>query len=415
MGVTTKRLSGIHVENFLSLRDVNVTLEPLNVLVGPNGAGKSNLLKVFQFLGEIARRELAPAVQAIGGYDDLFYRGDNPSGPTIKIALKGTITKYATENAPDEYRLSFWRRKARTIIVKSSNRVFRSPDVLHRNEEIRFKRFKGQGRRITLTGGKVTVAPTSGALAPAERAGQTIIIEGEATGLGTLRRFGASYGSSEWNAFAELVEDLRLFEIEVEKARTPSDLDSIRLRPDGSNLAAFLHRMSNEEPDLLEQIKDDVRNVLPGFEDFVFQVIGGADEAVRLELKERNLRDTTALGRASFGTVRAIALFAMLSDPNPPALTCLEEIDHGMHPHALDRLVERLRDASQYTQVIVATHSPALVNRLNPSELIIVEREEDSGASKVFRPSQRVIQELRGRTGYELGEIWFSGLIGGGL
>ena len=86
-----------------------------------------------------------------------------------------------------------------------------------------------------------------------------------------------------------------------------------------TNVAAFLYRLSIEEPDILERIKDDVRSVLPGFEDFVFTPIGGALDAVRLDLKERHLRDTTPLGRASFGTIRAIALFAMLNDPDPPA------------------------------------------------------------------------------------------------
>ena len=75
-----KRLTEVHIENFLSLRDVDLELRPLNVLVGPNGAGKTNLLKAFQFLGEIARQELLPAVQSVGGYDNLFYRGPNPSG-----------------------------------------------------------------------------------------------------------------------------------------------------------------------------------------------------------------------------------------------------------------------------------------------------------------------------------------------
>ncbi|KQO13251.1 AAA family ATPase [Sphingomonas sp. Leaf242] len=414
MESSAKRLTEVHIENFLSLRDVDVTLEPLNVLVGPNGAGKTNLLKAFQFLGEIARRELVPAVEAIGGYDDLFYRGINPSGTTIKISLKGLITKYATENAPDEYKLSFWRRKGRTVKL-ADDRLVRTPEFLQRFEEIRFKRFAGQGRRITLQGGKATVVTTLGKKQSGPQASTSIEIEGGATGLGTLRRFGETYGSSEWNSFAALVEDLRLFEIDVEQARSASASTGERLSAKGNNVAAFLHRLSLDSPAVFDRVKDDVRFVLPGFEDFVFTQIGGASDAIRLDLKEQHLRDTTPLGRASFGTIRAIALFAMLNDPAPPALTCLEEIDHGMHPHALDRVVERLRDASQATQILVATHSPALVNRLDPSELIVVERDPDSAASRVFRPSPDMISEIQTATGYDLGELWFSGLIGGGL
>ncbi len=69
----------------------------------------------------------------------------------------------------------------------------------------------------------------------------------------------------------------------------------------------------------------------------------------------RQQRGTTPLASASFGTIRALALLAMLHDPDPPKLTCVEEVDHGLHPYALDRIVERLRDASTRTQVLAAT------------------------------------------------------------
>ena len=110
-----------------------------------------------------------------------------------------------------------------------------------------------------------------------------------------------------------------------------------------------------------------------------------------------------------------MALFAMLNDPYPPKLTCIEEIDHGLHPHALDRLMLRLREASEKTQIVVATHSPALVNRLRIDELIIVERDEGTSATRVIRPNHQIFEDLRKETGYELGELWFSGALGGGL
>jgi predicted ATPase len=57
-------------------------------------------------------------------------------------------------------------------------------------------------------------------------------------------------------------------------------------------------------------------------------------------LQERGLRRVTQLADASFGTIRLLGLLALLHDPQPPALTCVEEIDHGLHPQALELLVE---------------------------------------------------------------------------
>ena len=76
--------------------------------------------------------------------------------------------------------------------------------------------------------------------------------------------------------------------------------------------------------------------------------------------------------------------------------------------------MERLREASKRTQLLVATHSPALVNRLRPDELIIVERSED-GSTRMPSLTRKQIQDkadaVNGRL--ELGEMWFSGSLGG--
>ena len=99
-------------------------------------------------------------------------------------------------------------------------------------------------------------------------------------------------------------------------------------------------------------------------------------------LAEAGLSEPTPLAYASFGTIRLLAVLALLHDPNPPLLTCVEELDHGLHPYAFDRIVERMRIASRRTQFLIATHSPALVNRLDPSELIVCER-DDAGAYRI--------------------------------
>jgi predicted ATPase len=396
------------VENFLSIRRVDLRLQSLNVLVGPNGAGKTNLLKVFQFLGEVARRELAPAISAIGGFDNLLYRGEERAASNVRIELQGVVTKHSSFSALDEYKLSFWRVGRR--------RVAESPiisEMFQRVENLVFKRTQGRGRRITLKGGKATVGNTGEAVQGPE---QTIEIQDSATGLGTLRRLSTEYGSPEWNAFAEVVEQLRLFEIDVDKVRLPSTLsDNNVLRPDASNLAAFLLYLQASHPESFAAVCEDVGFVLPGFRGFNFVAVGGSEAAVRLDIEEDHLRGATPLARASYGTIRAIALFAMLHDPAPPKLTCLEEVDHGLHPHALDRVVERLRQAADHTQIILATHSPALVNRFEAAELIIVERDAATGSSRFGRPDRSLVASLQARTDYQLGELWFSGVLGGGL
>ncbi|MFD6326094.1 AAA family ATPase [Streptomyces sp. NPDC058442] len=84
------RLLELRVENFRSLRDVTVPLGPLTVLVGPNGAGKSNMLKVFDFLADIIRTDLQPALDARGGFDEVAFWGGAKPPTTMRVQLKTT-------------------------------------------------------------------------------------------------------------------------------------------------------------------------------------------------------------------------------------------------------------------------------------------------------------------------------------
>jgi predicted ATPase len=412
----------VQVENFLSFRRSRITLGPLNVLVGPNGAGKTNFLRIFQFLGDVARQDLTPAIDAIGGFGQARFRGEVGSAGRVlihssrrpMIHLRGIVTEHASETAPDEYRLSFWERQQRMV---GSGGVVPGPlKMLHRSETISLKRFAGRGRRITLSGGSVQISPIEPAGAGHKPEGRTVSVQAQSSGLNTLRKLGDEYGASQIESLAQVFENLRLFEVDVDSIRRPtqSTMPS-HLDPNGSNVANFLEWLSVEHGAAFEKLCDDIRYVLPGFQEFRFVPIGGSNEAIRMDLKERHLSGFTPLARASYGTIRAIALFAMLHDPDPPRLTCLEEIDHGFHPHALDRVVERLRDASDRTQIIVATHSPALVNRIDAEELVIFERDHATGASRILDVDPTEIRELETESGYRLGELWFSGTLGGTL
>lgn len=390
----------LSVKNFRSLRDVIVRLGPLNVLVGPNGGGKSNLLDVIQFLGDSVREDLGPALGRRGGFKNVYFRGET-KGP-IHIRIKANVTSHSHKGAPDEYQLSF-----RQIKHKITGQVY-----LKRNEQFTFKRFKGRGRRITIGGSKVEVAD----LGPDGKApSHGLSLRSDSLGLSTLPRLSPSRGGQEVGKVAELFSTFRVFDVDVRAARLPSVVSThATLEPNASNLAAFLHHLSQDE-ETFERLQEDARAIIPNLARLHFRKIGGAKEAVALELEEDRLAGHTPLADASFGTIRALALLAMLYDPNPPQLTCVEEIDHGLHPYVFDRLIERLRSASARTQFLIATHSPSLVNRLSAEELIVCERDPETGASLIPAVDPEAVRAMEERAAgrLRLGELWFTGSLGG--
>jgi predicted ATPase len=406
-----RSLLSIHAKNFLSLREVDIELQELSVLVGPNGAGKSNLLRVIQFLGDTARFDLSPAIGMHGGYGRIAFRGavDEKRSSRIRLGIKALITGHSSQNAPDEYALSFWQRTYERNIDKNI--------VTQRREEFAFKRTAGRGRRITISGNKVEIQPDARAKASDES--RKMSLASTSSGLSTLPRLGKESGGEQITMLAELFTTFRVFEVDVAKARQPSRYDageSFQLAADASNLAGFLRWMSEKHPDTFDLLVDDLQSIVPSVKDLIFVPVGGTDDStLAIRIRERGLAGSTTLSEASFGTIRSMALLAMLHDPNPPRITCVEEIDHGLHPHALDRIVERMRAASRRTQLLVVTHSPALANRLQPKEIVVCERELDTGESHIPAiPSWKVAAMAR-TSGLLPGELWFSGALGGGL
>jgi predicted ATPase len=388
----------LKVQNYRSLRDIEVRLAALNVLVGPNGAGKSNLLDAIAFLGDATRDDLAPALEGRGGFDRVLFRG-SPARDKIAIEVEAAVTKNSSMRATDNYSLSFYRRKLRG----------RSEDYfLGREETFAFKRTAGPGRRITVDGNRITFHKPQGE----ER---TASLREGSLGLSTLPKLGAAEGGEQVEALGDLFASFRVFDVDVAAARRPSaDRVSADLADDGHNLAAFLAYLAAAHPERFAALERDARTFIPGLEALKFTAIGGASEGTLLTLAEHELPGTTTLREASYGSVRALALLALLYDPAPPRLTCIEEIDHGLHPHILDRLVELLREASKRTQFLIATHSPALVNRLTPDELIVCEKGDDA-ASHIPAIDPATVREMERQLNGEigLGELWFTGALGG--
>jgi len=117
--------------------------------------------------------------------------------------------------------------------------------------------------------------------------------------------------------------------------------------------------------------------------------------------------------RMSDGTLKFLCLLAALFHPNKPPLLCIEEPDVGLHPDALQLVAEALIEASETTQVIVTTHSEALVDALTdtPESVLICERDFDNG-TQMKRLSKANLKEWLER--YSLGQLWRKGEIGGG-
>ena len=179
------------------------------------------------------------------------------------------------------------------------------------------------------------------------------------------------------------------------------------LEPDGSNLALVLQQLDFHGP--LKKVKDYLHTLSTRFEDLKIVAEGALTQ---LYLEERGLGKISAT-RLSDGTLHFLCLMAILFDPKPAPLVCIEEPEIGLHPEALALVGDALREASHRMQLVVTTHSDALVDRFTdePESVIICERDFDE--STAFRRLSK--EKLKGWLDeYTLGDLWRRGEIGGG-
>jgi predicted ATPase len=103
---------------------------------------------------------------------------------------------------------------------------------------------------------------------------------------------------------------------------------------------------------------------------------------------------------------------AALFDPNPASVVCIEEPESGLHPDAVAVVADALREASTHMQLIVTTHSDALVDRFTdePEHVVVCERDSDE-STRFSRLSRDQLKEWLEE--YTLGDLWRRGEIGG--
>lgn len=379
----------IAARNFRSLASVDVKLGALNVLIGPNGSGKSNLLNTLRFLATTTRFDLTAAFVRWNGFDHIQRQSRTPG--EVRLTIEGMVSPHSSPTALDEY----------TLTLKPGARG------VTRTEKFTFKRVEGRGRRISVSGRRVQI------LDEAEGELTRTLANAQTTGLATLPKFSDDEGGRGVRDFAQFLSSIRVLEPDVEAARLPARDADAPLAEDASNLANALGRLRVKDPDAWSLLKHDLSRCLPGLVDIELVPIGGPGRSVVVQLVEAGLTRPIELADASFGTVRLLALLVALHEPDPPSFTAIEEVDHGLHPYAMDILIDRMRSASRRTQILAATHSPTLVNRLAAHEIIVCDRDPETGASIIPAVSASDIAAAVASSDWRPGELWFAGALQG--
>jgi predicted ATPase len=359
-------LNRVRLEGYKSIKDMDLELERLNILIGANGAGKSNLISCFTLLNQIVRGRLSLFVQRSGGAETMLHFGQKVT-ERIKIGLDFGSNSYEIALIPTE----------------SDSLVFESEDTIFHHTTQRpgpYRKHLGVGHSES-------------------KLGQY-----------------AEWGDAVPKHVLSSLESWKFYHFHdtssSAKVRKPGNInDNAELRHDASNLAAYLYRLNKQFPKHYKLLVKSIRMVAPFFEDFVLRPDPLTTESIRLEWSELGSDIYMNAMSLSDGTLRFICLAAALQQPNElrPASIIIDEPELGLHPYAIVILAGLIKQASTKMQVIVSTQSVQLVNQFEPKDLVIVNLSD--GASHFSRLDSSSLGEWLAE--YSLGELWEKNILGG--
>jgi predicted ATPase len=346
---------------------LDISFGDTTVLIGANGAGKSNIVSFFKMLGYIMSGSLQLFVERMGTNNSFLYYGSKIT-PQLQAEL-------LFENDKDYDKYSFG------LVPASPDRLIFNNE----NLEVGSKVNGGEAHSIHLD-----LQFKESAIATDERT--------------TVKRI------------RKVLSGCKVYQFHDSSASGPlrqsSTVESAQyLQSEGNNLASFLYYLKDNYPESYNKIESYVRLAVPQFRSFYLEP---NKKYISLRWKDTSLNDYVfSVDQFSDGSIRFIALATLLLQPaeTMPGVIIIDEPELGLHPYAIDQLIEMIKDASLKAQVIVATQSPALMDGFEVEDVRVVERDEDFDCTVLHTLDADKLQKWLET--YSLSELWNKNVIGG--
>jgi hypothetical protein len=343
----------LKVQNFGCIKDAAFKLSPLHALIGPNDSGKSTALLA-----------LRTAAQFAVGFFDQGAPGGNwlPFDPMfVDMQQGGTdiLLRYADGKS---YRV------LTTELNKNASGVPRRVDVCERVRESEAE-LPPHGRpRLWHDRGILHQPLEDGEFVLKRRITTATMVRFDPD---FLRQPGALIPDSQGIAFGD---------------------------ERGTGLASVFDAIVNRDPEAFAQIQSNVRSLFSSVAKVGLINVSTGTKEIAV-----TLTDGTRVGAKTISEGLLYFLgFAALKYIDGSRLFLVEEPENGLHPARISEVMGILREISKTAQVVIATHSPLVVNELEGNEVSVVTRDPEKGtravllanvpgftdASKVYRPGE---------------------------
>lgn len=358
-------INHIQIKGFKSIKALDLDLTQLNILIGANGAGKSNFISFFKLLNNMIEENLQSYVTKAGKANKLLHFGRKQTS-FIEGALTFDRNHYLFRLEPTNDDSLFFAHEEPQFDTDTGK--LSSDFVRSGHEESYLSQFKKNP--------------------PQEK---------------TISYYVLS-NIKDWKIYH--------FHDTSESAAVKSSCnihDNDILKPDASNLAAFLYYLQQTETAYYDKIVRSIQLVAPFFKGFNLRPDKDNPEIIRLKWKEKGSEDYFDANDLSDGTLRYICLATLLLQPDLPSTILIDEPELGLHPYAISVLASLIQSASTRTQLIISTQSVQLINQFEPKDIIVTDKIDGESLFKRLNTDEIAVW----REDYTLGEIWEKNLFGG--
>jgi predicted ATPase len=360
--MTSTALDYITIRGFKSIAAIEqLPLRAVNVLIGSNGSGKSNFIGVFAFLHAIREGRLRDYVVEAGGAERILHFGSK--------LTKEIFIRLSFEEEVNQYELVLSPTRDDGLYPSSESAFFWNKDAFKKPYDSPLSS-RDQGREAGIS--NPDLSKTAGWVR--KRLGGWRLYHVHDTSPSSPMRKTAKLDDNEF------------------------------LRPDGSNLAAFLYYLQEKQQSSYSLIRRTIQRVAPFFNDFSLRPSRLRPDDIKLEWAHKGSDQYFDASSFSDGTLRFIALATLFLQPKEflPSVILVDEPELGLHPYAIEMLASLIRLASQSTQVIVSTQSSLLLDHFDPEDVLVANRA--GGGTQIERLEPTLLKHWL--EDYSLGQLW---------
>lgn len=398
-------IKSVNIKDFFSFKESqNIELNSgVNILLGINGSGKTSFINAFRLLYEgVCGEGFENLFQTQwGGYNEVVNANNNEQPTSIELEFVFDCEKLKELVSKSPFKTDVYYK----IIIRpvgSTNYTLEeklySQNLKDSQKPYVFLDFKNNK-------GFLTVYHSSGIKKEkfsGETSGQELI----------LRQISDPRRYLPLHTIRTAINQMALYECfdttSHSDIRKPVYATSdIKLDAAGANLLSVLNNYKTNDLYAFKKLQQQLQIVNSHFEELVFQNFGSR---LYLYLQESNMRKSIGLRFISDGTLHYILMLAILMNKNGGCLIGLDEPEERLHPDMIHSIAQLLKEFSAHSQILIATHSPLMLNDFEVDDILVFEKNEYN-ATVVKRFSESDFEVYEGNL--LPGQLWLDGEIGG--